>query len=60
MEILDSYLDKARHNIIVTTSLYQVLIFKTIFELSTAYSDSHIFNNGMVVSSLLIAQLIVH
>lgn len=61
METCDNYVDNARHNIYIDHSVIPGFNIEKCFSIiHSLYSDSHIFNNEMVVNSLCIAQLIVH
>lgn len=57
----DNYLGNARHNIYIDHLVIPGFNIENFFSIiHSLYSDSHIFNNEMVVNSLLITQFIIH
>lgn len=61
METWDNYIDNARYNIYIGHTVIPGFNIEKWFSIiHSLYSDSHIFNNEMVVNSLFIAQLIIY
>lgn len=61
MEIRDNYVPNGKHNIYIDHTVIPGFNIEKCFSIiHNLYSNSHIFNNEMVVNSLFIAQLIVH